>query len=164
MMTSSFQYSTRYKLDSSHFRETFEESGAGNVSLSAYFKAVFLVLVGLSILALTDILPYAAWFIIVLGIVDALSVYFRKPWWLARQMLSMDANIELSLTIDDKGISSQSSRLNSQILWTDVSDIQKSNRGWLIQHTAGKTYLSSKHLSDEAIAFVDEKMSSSSAN
>lgn len=158
-MTSSFQYSTRYKLDSSHFRETFEESGANDITLSAYFKAVFLVLAGLSILVLTDIIPYAAWFIIVLGIVDALSVYFRKPWWLARQMISMDANIELSLTIDEKGISSQSSRLNSQILWNDIADIKKSNRGWVIQHVAGKTYLSANHLSDEAIAFVDEKMS-----
>jgi hypothetical protein len=48
---------------------------------------------------------------------DACSVYFRKPWWLARQMISEAANTELTLTVDENGVSSKSFSRLAPIDW-----------------------------------------------
>ena len=37
-----------------------------------------------------------------IGIVEALGVYYRKPWWVARQMLGKASKSEVTLTIDGK--------------------------------------------------------------
>lgn len=158
-MNTSFRYATTYILDRSHFAETFDESSKQGNTIQLYGKSIGLMLVGFSIVTFTDIFPYAGWFILVLGIVDAFSVYFRKSWWLVRQMISSEANMEVTLTIDDEGLNSKSHRVNSNIAWSDVSNIEKTKKGWLIYHNAGRNYLSAGCLSDEAIAFVNNKLS-----
>ncbi|MDT0596387.1 YcxB family protein [Glaciecola petra] len=156
-MTTPFHYSTTYILDKDHFSETFDESSKKNDSVFVYGKSMGLLLLGFAILYFSDILPYAAWFIVVLGVVDALSIYFRKPWWLVRQMISSEANLEITLTIDNTGIGSKSHKISSKIAWSDISHIEKTVRGWLIHHSAGRTYLSAGCLSDKAIEFVNNQ-------
>ncbi|MFC4698572.1 YcxB family protein [Glaciecola siphonariae] len=156
-MTSPFSYSTTYKLDKSHFSETFDESTSAKQPASAYYKATGLVVFGLVILLMTPLSAYAAWFIIVLGIVEALGVYFRKPWWLARQMISRAANTQLTLTIDEQGVSSESESVQSQILWIDVNALEKTSRGWMLHHGKVKSYVSSRCLSSEAEDFMHTK-------
>jgi hypothetical protein len=162
-MSTPFSYSTTYVLDKSHFSETFDESVILNNSLKAYAKSIGLALMGFAILYFTDLSSYAAWFIVVLGIVDALNVYFKKPWWLARQMISRAANEEITLSIDDAGISSQSYSIKSHIAWANIDKIEKTNRGWLLNQGANKSYLSSRCLSADAEAFVLAKASAQSA-
>ncbi|WP_395341983.1 YcxB family protein [Ningiella sp. W23] len=163
-METPFQYSTTYSLDKSHFSETFDESMPSKRSMSEYFKAIALVLFGAAILVFTSLSGYAAWFIIVLGIVDALGVYFKKPWWLARQMISRAANTKLTLSIDEEGISSRSTSISSNILWADIQQIEKTKRGWMLHHSAGRHYLSDRCLSDEASAFIKTKASQRSVH
>lgn len=158
LMTTPFHYSTTYILDKDHFSETYDESSNKNDSVLVYGKSIGLLLVGVAILYFTNILPYAGWFIVVLAVVDALSIYFRKPWWLVRQMISSEANMAVTLTIDETGMSSKSTSVNNNILWAELSHIEKTDRGWLMHHSAGKTYLSAGCLSDEAVAFVNTQM------
>ena len=153
-MTAPFYYSTTYKLDKSHFSETFDESIPVNTSIKAYVKSIGLAIIGFAILYFTNLNSYAAWFIIVLGVVDACSVYFRKPWWLARQMISEAANVELTLTIDENGVSSKSFSVESKITWDEVIKIEQTRQGWLLYHASGRNYLSSRCLSEAAKEFI----------
>ncbi|MFT4938829.1 MAG: hypothetical protein ACI88A_001859 [Paraglaciecola sp.] len=156
-MTTPFAYSTTYILDKSHFSETFDESITLNSSKTAYFKSIILGFLGLAILLFTEINPYGAWFIVGLGALEAFSVRFRKSWWLARQLISKAANSELTLTIDEHGVSSKSFYVESKISWDDVKTIEQTRQGWLILHATGRNYLSDRCLSEAARAFISKQ-------
>lgn len=163
-MSQPFSYTTTYALDRSHFSETFDESAVHDLSLKAYVKSAGLLSLGLVLVVFfADISPYVAWFIVALGIVEACSVRFRKPWWLARQMISRAANTELTLTIDESGIRSKSIHVDSQLAWEDVSAIETTLKGWLLHHPGGKNYLSGRCLSEEAKAFIQSQQAKNSA-
>lgn len=153
-MTTPFCYSTTYKLDKSHFSETFDESSAVDNAKTVYLKSIILALVGLAILLFTDITAYVAWFIVALGAVEVLSIRFRKSWWLARQMISKAANSELTLTVDENSVSSKSFYVESKIPWAEVRKIEKTAQGWLLYHGGGKNYLSGRCLSEAANEFI----------
>ncbi|WP_340676701.1 YcxB family protein [Paraglaciecola sp.] len=156
-MTVPFSYSTTYTLDKSHYSETYEASTPVDNSKKVYLLAILLALLGLAILLFTEINPYAAWFMIALGALEVFSLRFRKSWWLARQLISKAANTELTLTIDDEGVSSQSIHIESEILWSDITKIEKTAQGWLLYHAGGKNYLSNRCLSAPAIEFIHAK-------
>lgn len=153
-MTEPFNYSTTYKLDKSHFSETFDESITEENSKNLYMKSIILAVMGSSILLFTEISAYVAWFIVALAAVEALSVRFRKPWWLTRQMISKAANSELTLIIDENSVSSKSYYVESKILWNDISKIEKTTQGWMLFHSAGKSYISGRCLSEYANEFI----------
>ena len=156
-MTTPFCYSTTYILDKSHFSETYDESTIVDNSKTVYLKSIILALLGLAIYLFTEINPYVAWFIVGIGAVEVFSIRFRKPWWLARQLISKAANTELTLTIDENCIRSKSDYVESKILWDDVIKIEHTAQGWLIFHAAGKNYLSGRCLSEAANEFISAK-------
>ncbi|GAA5215728.1 YcxB family protein [Corallincola platygyrae] len=156
-MNTAFSYSTKYTLDKSHFSETYDASVMVDDSYRKYSKSVVMAVVGLGLLYFTQVSPYLAWFVVALAGVEALSVRFHKAWWLARQMISKAANNELALTIDEEGVRSKSVYVESQILWSDITQIEKTDQGWLLHLARGKTYISDRCLSDEAMAYVKAK-------
>lgn len=157
VMTTPFHYSTTYVLDRSHFSETFDESITVVNPKTLYFKSMILFFLGTIILLFTEISPYASWFIVALGVLEALSIRFRKPWWLARQLISRAANSELTLTIDENSVSSKSYYVESEIPWAEVNDIKQTKQGWLLYHARGKTYISGRCLSEVAKKFISVK-------
>jgi len=156
-MKDKFSYTTRFTLDKNYYQECFDQSMPLDLSWRAFSKAIFYCLFGGVLVLFTDINAYAAWFIFALGVVEALSVYYQKPWWVARQMISKAAKGEVELTIDELGIKSQSYYIDERILWSDISSIQSTDLGWIIKHSKGKNYISSTMLSDPANAFVADK-------
>lgn len=158
MTTSDFSYSKTYVLDKSHFLETFEESVTIDTTLKPYYKAFAVAIVGLLLLLFTTISAYFCWFIIGLGVVEALSVRFQKAWWLWRQLISKAANNEMTLTITNDGILSKSRYVEHQINWQDIIKIKSTERGWLLFLKVGKSYVSNRCLSDEAQEFMSQKM------
>ena len=112
-------------MDKSHFSETYDESKVEDESKNPYLTAILLALAGMGLLYFTNLSPYIAWFVVAWGGVEALSVRFQKPWWLARQMISKAANNELTLTIDERGVSTQSHYVNGTLLWDDIRKIEK---------------------------------------
>lgn len=156
-MPIAFSFTTTYRLDKTHFNECYDASVTVDRSLRRYVKALILSSGGLLLLYFTEVGPYVAWFILGIGIIEALSVYYRKPWWVARQMLSKAAGLEVTLTLNEQSIDSESSYLESSILWTEVSVLEKTSQGWLVQHNAGKNYIASSCLSEQAEDFLAEK-------
>ncbi len=155
-MTTPFNYTTKYKLDRSHFAETFDESAVEKSVMQRYLKAILLFAIGAIMLIFTEVTAYVSWFFVALGAVEALSVRFRRPWWLTRQMMSRAANSELSMTIDNEGLKTMSAYVKSTILWQDVTRIKQTRQGWLIHHQGGCTYLSNRCLSDAAQKFISD--------
>lgn len=156
-MTAPFLYSSTYTLDKSHFSETYDASAPADNAKKIYMIAIALGLFGLALLIFSEINPYAAWFIIALGALEAFSLRFKRPWWIARQMISKAANTELTLQIDDGGVSSKSIHVESKITWAEVSNIEATTQGWLLYHAGGKNYVSGRCLSEEAKEFIKAK-------
>lgn len=153
-MKTSFSNTTTFILDKAYFSECYSESVNIEQSFKIYLKACVLSVFGLSVLLFSEVSAYIAWFIVVLGVLDAVSVYYQKPWWVLRQMLSKASHSEVTLLINDQGIESRSFYLDSKILWSDISKIQQTKFGFLIVHSAGRSYFSAMGLSTETKEFI----------
>jgi len=161
-MSQPFTYSTRYQLDKAHFQECYSESAIIDTSFYAYKKSAVLIVAGILLVMFTQMNPYAAWFVFSLGILEAVSTYYQKPWWVMRQMLSKAAKGDVELTIDEQGIISQSFYANLTLKWADVLVLEKTKLGWLIKHDKGRSYISNSNLSADAIEFMINKLNSQS--
>ncbi|MBA6256868.1 MULTISPECIES: YcxB family protein [unclassified Colwellia] len=157
-MSQPFSYSTTYELDKAHFQECFSESVVIVTPINAYKKSIALTIAGMLLVLFTQMNPYVAWFVFAVGILEAVSTYYQKPWWVMRQMLSKAAKGNVDLTIDEQGIVSKSFYASLTLLWPDVLFIETTQLGWLIKHAKGRSYISNKNLSAAAILFLTEKL------
>jgi len=166
-ITENTSFSSRFTLDKAHYTECYTQSSTLEHNRKTYFKANVLTVFGLIILLFTPVNPYAAWFVIALGILESVSVYYHQPWWVLRQMMSKASGSEVTLTIDEQGILTESFHINNRILWTDVTLVSETELGFVIHFSLGKTvtgkdiasksYISKGCLSDEAVTFVAQK-------
>ncbi len=137
-MTQTSSYTASFTLDKAHYSECYTQSSTLSHDKKTYFKANVLTVFGLIILLATPVNPYAAWFVIALGLIETISVYYHKPWWVMRQMLSKASNSEVKLTIDEQGILTESFHINNRILWADVTRVTETELGFLIYFSLGK--------------------------
>ena len=160
-MNSPISFTSKFTLDKAHFNECYKESTTLELSANAFFKSGVLMLFGLTLLLFTPVNAYAAWFVIALGILEALSLYYNQPWWVLRQMLSKASNSEVTLTIDEQGVLSESFYHNGRILWQDMTFIQETRLGFVLHFTVGKStgksYLSKSCLSNDAQQYIISK-------
>jgi len=155
-MTTSFSYSHTFILDKDHFNECYSQSVVHDNSIKAYFKAIILSVFGIILVMFSDVNPYAAWFVFALGILEAVSIYYRQPWWVTRQLLSKAAKGEVTLIIDDKGVATNSFYVKSMVLWENITGFKKTDLGWIISHELGNNYISDSCLSPEALKVFTE--------
>lgn len=161
-MNTPTSFTCKFTLDKAHFNECYSQSNTVDRSANAYFKAGILMLFGLIILLFTPVNGYAAWFVIALGILEALAIYYSQPWWVLRQMLSRASGSEVTLTIDEQGVLSESFYHNGRILWLDVCDIEETTLGFVLHFTVGKktskSYLSKGNLSNSAQEYIVKRI------
>jgi YcxB-like protein len=156
-MNTPFHYQNTYILDKSHFTECYSETAVRDDSFRPYTKAAILLGFALVVMMATEISAYVSYFVFGLGIVEALGVYYRKPWWIYRQLLSKAANNEVTMTIEDNGITIKSAFVSLSFPWQDIEQLQKSALGWLFVHNNVKHYISDRCLSEEAQQFIQDK-------
>lgn len=157
-MNQPFSYHTDFLLDKEHFQECYSESVVADYSYRAYFKAILLSLSGILFVLFSDMNKYAAWFVFSLGVLEALSVHYQKPWWVMRQMLSKAAKSKVELTIDEQGINSASFYAKLELTWSDIISLKKTNLGWVITHAKGRNYISNRCLSEGTLEFLATKV------
>jgi len=157
-MTTPFTYTGKFTLDKVHFNECYLESSTLTRDFRSYFKSSVLMFFGLILLLFTEVNAYAAWFIVALGVLEALSVYYHKAWWVMRQMMSRASNSEVTITIDDKGVLNESFYHKGMILWSNVTEIKETKQGFVLLFENGKSYLSKRVLSVDAQAFINDKI------
>ncbi len=158
-MTDNFSYTTEYTLDKAHFAECFDESVTTSPWWVRYAKALMLMAFGCVMLYATTIDAYIASFILVLGFIDALSVHYKRAWWVARQVISKAAGSTVTLTIDETAITSQSVHSTTTLPWAEINALDPTEQGWLVISKAGKSYVPASSLSAEAMAFLSLKAS-----
>lgn len=160
-MTTPFQFQTTYILNKSHFNECFEETAVQDDSFRPYTKAAVLIIFALVLMIATTISTYMSYFVFGLGIVEALGVYYRKPWWIYRQLLSKAADNEVCLSIDEAGIKTHSAFVELTFAWPDISELGKSQLGWLFHCHGARHYISDRCLTDVAQLFLASKLAGS---
>ena len=158
-MTQPFSYQTSFILDKSHFSECFDESVKVQTPFILYRKGLALMLVGMLLVMFSELNPYAAWFIFSLGILELVSSYYRKPWWVARQMLSKVAKAEVKLAINQDSIHISSFYNDNNMQFSDIELITPTKNGWLISHNSNRHYISNRCLDKSAEDFLQSKVS-----
>ena len=154
-----FSYSAEFVLDKAHFQECYQQTAVIKSGLKAYQKSLFLFVLGMLSASIAQQYQALALFIIVLSVVDALSVKFAQTWWVWRQLLSKAANTKVQLVIDDKGIATSSLYQKLELSWQAIFKIEKTEKGIVIHHQDGRSYLSNTSLSQEVIAYLTNKTS-----
>jgi hypothetical protein len=153
-----FSFTTKFTLDKPHLTECYLESNSIQQNISTFFKAIILTLFGLVLLMFSDVNTYAAWFVVALGIVEALSIHYHQPWWVLRQMMSRAYKSEVTLTIDEQGVLSESHYNTGRLLWSDINSFTESDQGYVLFFDKSKNYLSKQNLSQETQSFITEKL------
>ena len=160
-MNSANSFTSQFTLNKAHFNECYQESSTLKLSAKVFLKSGVLMSFGLIILLFTPVNGYAAWFVIALGILEALSLYYHQPWWVVRQMLSRASNSEVTLTIDEQGVLSDSFYHTGRILWQDINSIEETDLGYVLHFNVGKnnskSYLSKSYLSNDAQSYLQSK-------
>ena len=158
-MDTSFRYTTQFILDKPYYSECFDESVPPNPSKKVYTKAIIFIVIGTALL-LTGANNYASWFIIGLGFLEGLSIKFKRPWWLLRQMWSKAAGNEVDLTIDEQGITTKSLYVDTKVLWDEMDQIKETEQGFLITKARSQSYISKRHLDQPTCEFIRNKQGS----
>ncbi|WP_405602168.1 MULTISPECIES: YcxB family protein [unclassified Pseudoalteromonas] len=150
-------FTTTYTLDKPYFYECFDESlPYSKRAKPKYFLLVLLVALGLfGIYGLND--HYLGSFLIMLGVLECVAFYYRRPWWVTRQMLSRASGSEVTLTFDDDGIKSANHYKNYQLAWQDINTVIDTQQGILLQNKSGMQYISKQILSSEILDFISKK-------
>lgn len=157
-MNSPFFYSSTFSLSKQYLTECYDESITVIPLWRAYGRSLSMIIIATLLFEFTETDIYISSFILILGIVDTAGTYYQKAWWLARQALSSSYNSEVKLTINEEGISTHSTQAKNTILWGDIAQAKQGNKGILIYHSKGKSYLSSSTLDRSAIEYIHNRV------
>ncbi|CAM3926532.1 MULTISPECIES: YcxB family protein [Pseudoalteromonas] len=150
-------FTTTYTLDKPYFYECFDES----LPYSAQAKPKYIFLVLLVSLGLTAIYAleqhYLGNFLIMAAVLECVAFYYRRPWWVTRQMLSRASGSEATLTIDDAGFKSVNPHKSYQLAWQDIDEVIYTSRGIILKSRRGMQYISNSVLNDEVIEFIKKR-------
>ncbi|WP_261815610.1 YcxB family protein [Vibrio gallicus] len=157
-MSKDFAFTTEYTLDKRFFAECYDQTSHRVKFPQAYFKGVLFLLFGVVLLKF-ELLPsgYVGWFFIVLSIIEAFSVYFKRGWWLWRQTLSMSSGSKVVFQVDGDGVSYNSGQNTRSITWSEIDQLEQSDLGFIFHLGKQRQYISKSCLNDEVIAFIVDK-------
>ncbi|MCQ1060192.1 YcxB family protein [Photobacterium sp. ZSDE20] len=164
-MSKDFDFTTEYTLDKAFFAECYDQTSRPAEFPKDYLKGILFLLFGV-VLIIFELLPssYVGWFFIVLSIIEALSVYFKRTWWLWRQTLSMSSGSKVVFHVDSNGVSYKSGKNTRNIAWSEIDQLQQSDLGFILHMGKQRQYVSKSCLNDEVIAFMVEQHAVSKMN
>jgi len=150
-------FTTTYKLDKPYFYECFDQSlPYSKRAQPKYFLLALLVVLGLfGIYGLGE--HYLGTFLLMLALLECIAFYYRRPWWVTRQMLSRASGSEVTLTFDEDGIKSTNHYKNYQLAWHDINEVITTDCGLLLKSKSGMQYISKAILDEETIDFIHKK-------
>lgn len=164
-MPKDFSFTTEYTLDKTFFAECYDQTSHPVKFPKAYLKGILFLLFGVVLLKL-ELLPngYVGWFFIVLSIIEGLSIYFKRTWWLWRQKISSLSGSKVVLQVDSKGVSYKSAKNIRNVAWSDIDQLEQSDLGFIFHMGKQRQYVSKSCLNDEEIAFIAEQHAISKIN
>lgn len=155
-MPSSLVHQHSFILNRAHFEECFDQSVEPARGWKPYVKTIGFTLMTFALLA-SPIPSYLGWFFMGLTMVEFLSVKYQRSWWLWRQLMSRAANNEVSLTVTEDALITESLGQKRELKWSALDKISRTERGYLLHQGKAKQYLSRSALSDDAAAFLEQR-------
>ncbi|MGF1703491.1 YcxB family protein [Photobacterium makurazakiensis] len=157
-MSKDFSFTTEYSLDKTFFAECYDQTSRPTEFPKDYLKGIIFLLFGVVLLEF-ELLPsgYVGWFFIVLSIVEAFSIYFKRTWWLWRQAFSTSSGSKVVFQVDSNGVSYKSGKNTRSIAWSEIDQLEQSDLGFILHMGKLRQYVSKSCLNDEVIAFIVEQ-------
>ncbi len=164
-MPKDFEFTTEYTLDKPFFAECYDQTSQPTEFPKAYLKGMIFLIFG-AVLVKFELLPngYVGWFFITLSIIEVLSVYFKRTWWLWRQTFSMGPAKKVVFQVTSDGVSYKSGKNSNNIVWSDIDQLQQSDLGFILHMGKQRQYVSKSCLNDEVIAFMVDQVAVSKGN
>lgn len=148
---------TTYTLNKPYFYECFDQS----LPYSKQAKPKFLLLILLIVLGLVGIFGledhYLGTFLLMLALLECVAFYYRRTWWVTRQMFSRASGSEVTLYFDETGIKSENHYKSTHLPWHDIESVIKTDCGLLLKNKNGMQYLSNQILTPDIIAYINKK-------
>ncbi|MGF1681943.1 YcxB family protein [Photobacterium minamisatsumaniensis] len=164
-MSKDFSFTTEYTLDKAFFAECYDQTSRPTEFPKAYLKGIIFLLFGVILLGF-ELLPsgYVGWFFIVLSVIEAFSIYFKRTWWLWRQTFSSGSGSKVVFQVDSNGVSYKSGKNTRSIAWSEIDQLEQSDLGFILHMGKQRQYVSKSCLNDEVIAFIVEQHAVSKMN
>lgn len=147
----SFTYHGHYILDKNYYLECYDQTVQLKQGKKVYAKTVILFFIGCLIAFFSDEYQVVALFMMALAAIELLGVFFHRTWWLWRQLLSKASGTRIDFIIDKQKINITSRFNVLDIPWEDVVQLVRTSKGFIIQRSSDRYYLSASYLSDEVI-------------
>jgi hypothetical protein len=149
-------FSIQFTLSREYLAECFDQSlPHGKNPTPNYLFPGLLFAVGAGLLIYTEQPKGAAIMFIVLAAVELIHIRYRRAWWLTRQMWGKSANSEVTLTIDDEGVQTQSPFAQTVLVWADLERVIETDLGLiLVNKSGGQQYMSKALLPAELITEI----------
>ncbi len=156
-------FTSTFTLTREHLEECYDQSLPYSKSRTPrYGFAGILICGGIGLYVFVENEGFPASILVGLGLLELISFYYRRPWWLTRQMWSRSANSEVVLTIDETGVLTKNPYTESTLLWSGIAEVIDTPKGiLLVTESGGQSYLSKSVLSGDALVFIQEKVSES---
>ncbi|EAR09354.1 YcxB family protein [Reinekea blandensis] len=91
--------------------------------------------------------------LLALAVLELAHMRYRRAWWLFRQTMGKNANLQVTLTIDNDGIRTQSTASDTRLAWADIDRVLETEKGLiLVQANGAQQYLSKALFTEEQIA------------
>lgn len=152
-------FSTQFTLSRDYLAECFDQSlPYGKNPKPNYKFAVLLFAAGAGLLFFTDQPKVAAGMLIALATLELIHIRFRRAWWLRRQMWGRSADSEVTLSVDEDGIQTQSPYTQTAVSWADIERVIETDLGLiLVTKSGGQQYLSKSLFPAELIMDIVAK-------
>ena len=154
-MVSIQPFNTRFTLSRDYLAECFDQSlPHGKNAKPGYLFPALSFTAGAGLLQFSEQLEEVGIILVALAALELLHIRYRRAWWLARQMWGASANSEVSLTLDEKGVRTDSAFAQTALGWADIEHVVETDLGYiLVAKLGGRQYLS-KSLFPEGL--IDE--------
>ncbi|MCG7570863.1 YcxB family protein [Pseudoalteromonas sp. CNC9-20] len=151
-------YHTSYILDKDYYHESFEQSLPFSHRRQLKYPLV-LLLVGLTLFSMFKLQNnYLGYFLFALAILEVVAYKYQQPWWVARQRLTRAAGNEVTLRVDEQGISTEINAHKKQYSWPQIKEVLSTQKGIIIVTDKGaRHYFPARVLNEEVIAFIFDK-------
>ena len=140
-------FKTQFTLSRDYLAECFDQSQPhGKAAKPNYLFPALLLAAGSGSLIFTEQPKVLGYLLFALGVLELLHIRFRRAWWLARQMMARSANTEVTLTIDEVGIKTESKHTQTTLSWADIERVIETDLGLILVTKSGAQQYLSKSL------------------
>lgn len=164
-MPKDLDFTTEYTLDKPFFAECYDQTSQPVKFPHAYLKAILFLIFCVCLIEF-ELLPnsYVGWFFIVLSVVEVLSVYFKRTWWLWRQTISSSRGNKVVFQVNANGVNYKSGIIDRSIAWSEIDQLEQTDLGFILHIGKQRQYVSKSCLKEDVIEFMIEQHAAAKTN